>query len=121
MIFKKFVRAAAAAAALTTAGVGMTAAPASAAEAGVSATTLNFPGGQAQFDNNPGNGAQSWVWVWNNSQYSGTVRVDYQLYNGTIGSLQADWGQGHSLNLAEDIWRIRGCWHIQNWSCTDWT
>lgn len=82
---------------------------------------------QAQVDNNPGNGASSWVW---GSNYRGTTlaSVDYMYYDGSGGALRILPGTSESLNLPKDVWKFRICWVTEDhdpgdyytWNCTGW-
>ena len=101
MGLKNFAKAAVVATAVAVAGVSLTAQPASAG------TTINHYDAQGQFDNNPGNGAQSWVWVYAGPNTSATV--EYQYYNGSTGRISAKTWKSASASLGQDIWRIRVC------------
>jgi hypothetical protein len=122
MHLKTMVKAVTTAAVLTAVSAGL-AAPASADEAGTAATTITWGNLQASFDNNPGNGAESWLWAWAGGS-GGSYRVDYQHYDSSIGSVWVNSGQGASVNPSKDIWRVRGCWwdnRSQAWGCHGWS
>lgn len=96
------------------AGVTLTAAPASAA------VSVSFQGAQAQYDNNPGNNAESWVWVY--AANWAAARVEYRHYDGTGGSLSTTSSASRTLN--KDIWQIRVCvdsWSVGPAGCSDWS
>ncbi|RBQ14062.1 hypothetical protein DP939_42560 [Spongiactinospora rosea] len=88
--------------ALAVGGTAVTAPPASAA------TTVTTQHTQGQFDNNPGNGAESWVWVWTNAPLGGGI--EWQYYDGATDSLYTSNGTAQSLSPSKDIWRARA-WH----------
>ncbi|WP_143194353.1 hypothetical protein [Micromonospora sp. CB01531] len=81
----------------------------------------------AQADNSPGNGAASWVWVWNGGG-SGVAggSVDYQLMDGSSGSLEVSGGYSASRSLNSDVTQFRACqgWarsaYYTQWLCSDW-
>ncbi|WP_143194354.1 hypothetical protein [Micromonospora sp. CB01531] len=82
----------------------------------------------AQADNSPGNGAASWVWVYNGGGF-GVVAgsVDYQLRDGSSGSLVV-YGSAASRSLNSDVRQIRACqeWVNYNtglfyWTCSGWS
>ncbi|MBP2702948.1 hypothetical protein JOL79_03920 [Microbispora sp. RL4-1S] len=114
MGLRNVAKAAVVATAVAAAGVSLTAQPASAA------TTVDWYSAQGQFDNNPGNGAASWVWVYAGPNTS--AAVEYQYYNGATGRVTANtWGAA-SANLGQDIWRIRVCvLRLVATSCSNWT
>ncbi|MEO3876339.1 hypothetical protein ABGB18_46890 [Nonomuraea sp. B12E4] len=100
---KSFARTAVVAAALALTGVSLSAQPASADQ-----VVLDFLGAQGAFDNNPGNGAESWVWIWSGT--SGAAGIEYRFYDNTSGYLEVI---GHHTSatrfLDRDVWRIRLC------------
>ncbi|MBP2704959.1 hypothetical protein JOL79_14150 [Microbispora sp. RL4-1S] len=117
MGLKSFARSAVVATAVAAAGVSIVAQPASAG------TTLNYAGASGQFDNNPGNGAASWVWIWAGWDNS-SARTEYQYYDGSTGAVWANTGQSNTANLGKDVWRIRVC--VSRWDntitwCSSWT
>jgi hypothetical protein len=121
MRMKMFARAASVAVMLTAVGTGLTS-PASAGEVGTAATTINYPNAQVSFDNNPGNGSESWIWGWNGN--SNPVRFDYQHYDNSINSLWVGPGSAASANPNKDIWRVRYCWwdsRVQAYGCQGWS
>ncbi|MFD5575180.1 hypothetical protein [Streptomyces cadmiisoli] len=60
---------------------------------------------QAQWDNNPGNGAESWLWGWNGG--STTAKFRYEYYDGTGGELTVTSTAGTGqVNLPKDVWRV---------------
>lgn len=75
---------------------------------------------QAQFDNNPINGAQAWVWVWTGS--SSTAQIRWEHYDGTSGTLTTGPGPGLSASLSKDVWRIALCEVTPGWgyTCSEW-
>lgn len=93
------------AAIVAVAGAALTAQPAAAA------TTLTFDITQAQFDDNPGNGAESWIWFWMGTPTATSrfAELDYEYYDGSIGVLTGEPNTGVSENLPKDVWRIRSC------------
>ncbi|AWW35504.1 hypothetical protein DN051_01480 [Streptomyces cadmiisoli] len=122
MRMKTFVRAASTAALL--AAVSATLTPsASASEVGTAATTINYPQAQASYDNNPGNGRESWLWAsnWGSSK----IRIDAQHYDNSISyDLVVEPNQARSVNFNKDIWRIRYCWfdsRVNYWGCHGWS
>ncbi|XVU29005.1 hypothetical protein ACQPZJ_18665 [Actinoplanes sp. CA-054009] len=61
-----------------------------------------------QFDNNPGNGAQSWAWVNNtNSWGSGYIRIKF--YDNSTTVLGAANFKSNTGNYNQDIWQIQMC------------
>ncbi|ACZ87619.1 hypothetical protein [Streptosporangium roseum] len=114
MKLKSLARAAAVAAMVAVAGTTLPAHPAAAA------TTLTWYNSQGQFDNDPANGAQAWVWVWTVNP-SG-AKIEWQFYDGTGGSLSVGAGASTSASLAKDVWRIRVCEVTPGWGypCSDW-
>ncbi|MEV1068193.1 hypothetical protein [Streptomyces sp. NPDC050263] len=116
---KTFVRAASAAALLTA----ILTPSASASEVGTAATTINYPQAQASYDNNPGNGRQSWLWATNWG--SSAIRIDAQHYDNSISyDLVVQPNQASSVNFDKDIWRIRYCWldsRVNYYGCYKWS
>jgi hypothetical protein len=80
-------------------GLGMT----QAAQATVMYTS--YEGVQGQVDDDPGNGAASWVWAHANSDAVGGVQ--YEFYDGNIASLNVAYGSSVVKNTAADVWRFR--------------
>ncbi|TWD17617.1 hypothetical protein FB570_111230 [Streptomyces sp. T12] len=121
MRMKTLVQAASAAVMLAAVGTGV-ASPASAAEVGTAATTINYTNAQVSFDNNPGNGSESWIWGWNGN--SNGVRFDYQHYDNSINSLWVGANSSASANPSKDIWRVRYCFwdsRSQAYGCGSWS
>ncbi|MFD8032674.1 hypothetical protein ACFV3F_28725 [Streptomyces sp. NPDC059717] len=101
------------------ASIGLVLGASTAAEA---ATTINYSNAQVSYDNNPGNGAESWIWAWNNNSY--TIRIDYQYYDNGIDSMWVNPYSATSVNANRDIWRVRYCWwddRSQYWGCGGWS
>lgn len=78
--------------------------------------TTSYYGVQAQFDNSPGSGAASWVWVYGGS---GGGSVQYEGYDGVSHTLNVDAGQSASTEPNFDVWRIRAC--ANGLGCGSWT
>ncbi|MFF4248792.1 hypothetical protein ACFYY2_30605 [Streptomyces sp. NPDC001822] len=83
----------------------MFAQPASATQTG-----LEYWGTQVAVDNNPGNGAKGWVWVYGTT-HSETVggAIVYQLFDGTTHELDAWGGQTASANTSGPIKGFKAC------------
>ncbi|MEV5155643.1 hypothetical protein AB0K81_27500 [Streptomyces werraensis] len=120
-MLKSFAKSAVVAATIAVAGVGIAAPSASAAS-----VTVSVWGAQGQFDNNPGNGAASWIWAYTGSNYS--ARLDYQYYNdNTVRHLDVNGrNTSASANLSSDVWRIRicvpaGAMDGVTWVCSNWS
>lgn len=117
---KRLRRASVVAAVAAVTGVGLLASPASAA----GATARLYPSGaQAKFDNSPGNGAESWLWIYTGS--STKARANYVNRDGSSGWRELNWGQSYSSNswnMDKDIARIQVCaWNTSYvWSCSSW-
>ncbi|WP_329039738.1 hypothetical protein OHT61_18110 [Streptomyces sp. NBC_00178] len=115
---KTIARSAITMAAAAAIGVGVAASPASAASTGT------VWGARGQSDNNPGNGAQSWVWAYTGD--NDQARLTYQFYDNSKGDFYV-WGKGQSAstNLSKDVWRIQVCvpssvGEAVSWVCTGW-
>jgi hypothetical protein len=94
--------------------------PASAAQ-----ITAYHNGAEAAFDNNPGDGAASWVWVWNGSKYPYAV-VEFQFPSGVrdYHDVHGAWAST-SFDVDSDIYRVRACTATSvipkvNYSCGSW-
>lgn len=112
---KRIGRAAVVVATAALTGVGFLASPASAAQ-----VTAYHMGASAAFDNNPGNGRESWVWIW-----SGPNQQAYVDYMTTKGRGQAFAGTGpwasFSMSLDNNVWAVRACALANSqWSCGSW-
>ncbi|WP_186568647.1 hypothetical protein [Streptomyces sp. T12] len=105
--------------AVLTLGTGLTT-PAFASTAAI--TTVRYGSTEAQLDNNPGNGAASWIWVWNPVK---PAAVDYEDYNGNVHRLYVDAGHAATTQPPVDIWRIRACQYETNgigyYFCGNWS
>lgn len=113
MTLKRLARVAAVAMTVAVAGTALTTQPA------VAATTVNYKHSQAQYDNNPGNGAAAWVWVWTSAV---KAELRWQYYDGSGGTLDTGPGAGSTASLSKDVWRISLCeyWSEWDYSCSDW-
>ena len=91
--------------------------------------TYWYKGNKAQVDNCPGNGKQSWAWVWDGVRDPFGVYLDVQFYDGTWGSIgkpdrgnvdceRNDCAQGRgdaaAFSFDKDIWRARICRYDNN-------
>ncbi|UCM86844.1 hypothetical protein [Streptomyces marincola] len=118
MSIKRLSAMAAAAATAALAGLlGPAAQPAAASQ-----VTTHYQGVSAAFDNNPGNGAESWVWVHAGAGVS-AGSVEYAFYDGSVQNLQV-FGGNTSVTKHEhqDIWRIRACVQVGGLTqCGPWT
>ncbi|TYB64768.1 hypothetical protein FXF51_20120 [Nonomuraea sp. PA05] len=113
MKVKNTLRATAVALTLAVAGTALAAQPASAS------TKIYYMSTQGEYDNNPGNGAQAWVWVWSNGAAGG--RIVWEHYDGTGGTMYVGHGVSASRNVSKDIWRARVCEHYSGtYSCSPW-
>ncbi|MFF4243737.1 hypothetical protein ACFYY2_04610 [Streptomyces sp. NPDC001822] len=117
-MLKTIARSAITVAAVAAVGLGVAASPAAAASTGT------VWGARGQSDNNPGNGAQAWVWAY--SGENDQARLTYQFYDNSTGQLNV-WGKGQSAsaNLSKDVWRIQVCVPSAaqegvSWNCTPW-
>jgi hypothetical protein len=106
-VMKSAARADAAAALATLGVVGLAAEPAAAAQ-----VSTYYQGVSAAFDNNPGNGAESWLWLHNGSRPR-VARVHYLFYGDNESSPRKFdiWSPttSASMNFDRDIWKIRAC------------
>lgn len=67
------------------------------------AVSGSYYGVEAQWDNSPGDGAASWVWLYGGD---GGGHVNYQGYDsGQSGTLTANAGQAVTTEPSWDIWR----------------
>ena len=105
MRMRRLGRAAVVVATVAITGGGILASPASAAEVRMEAF-----GAAGSYDNNPGNGSQSWVWVWaGNNQY---IHLQYEFTDGSKGELHTfGYYTSNTRNLNKDVRRIRLCKH----------
>ncbi|MEO3876338.1 hypothetical protein ABGB18_46885 [Nonomuraea sp. B12E4] len=112
MGLKSFARAAVVATTVALTGVNLTAQPASADEVAV----YWFDAAGA-FDNEPGNGAEAWVWVWNGSHT--VITLEYEFFDGSVGLLST-WGANSSrtAGLDRDVKRMRVC--TTQYVCSLW-
>ncbi|WP_306185120.1 MULTISPECIES: hypothetical protein [unclassified Streptomyces] len=63
---------------------------------------------EAQVDNNPGNGAASWIWVYSNSGYQ--AHADYYLEgDSTMHQYYSPVYGATSMNLGKDVTAFRVC------------
>ncbi|MET7597538.1 hypothetical protein ACWERY_30325 [Streptomyces sp. NPDC004082] len=117
MRMKKVLQAVAGTAVLAGVSLGVTA-PAQAAPAGT-VITAYFGDARAQFDNSPGDGAQSWVWGY--SPYA-KAYVKYQDYNGTQYKLYLNAGQAATTEPNFDVWRAAICVYDggTGYACGNW-
>ncbi|MEU0357194.1 hypothetical protein [Streptomyces cyaneofuscatus] len=79
-------------------------------------SSKEYYGVQVQWDNNPGSGAQAWIWL-----YGGTAggSVEYQGYNGQSSKISASGGQAVSSQPSWDIWRVKIC--ATGKGCSGWS
>ncbi|MER6540700.1 hypothetical protein ABT215_44570 [Streptomyces sp900105755] len=87
-------------------------------------------GAQAELDTAPGDGAQSWVWVYQPSGqgvFKGSV--DYMYADGSWDSLLVDAGQAAAADVSTPVIGIRACSYMSEepqdggpwWHCGDWS
>jgi hypothetical protein len=98
-MLKKLGRASVIAAMAAVTGLGLTQA------ADAASVDLAYGGIEAQVDDNPGNGAAAWVWVYASSGHAGGVQ--YEFYDGNTASLSVGDGQSTAKSLAADVWRFQ--------------
>jgi hypothetical protein len=75
---------------------------------------------QAQVDNNPGNGAASWIWVWSSGLGD---HVDYYLNgDGSMHKLYSPFADSASKSLSKDVTAFRVCGPngFGADTCSDW-
>ncbi|UCM86843.1 hypothetical protein [Streptomyces marincola] len=121
MRIRRFPAMAAAAATAALAGLlGPAAQPAAAAQ-----VTTSYEMVTAAFDNNPGNGAESWVWVHAGPNTPVPALVEYAFYDGTTQRLYVlEANASATRDETRDIWRIRACLHWpypRTLGCGPWT
>jgi hypothetical protein len=103
--------------------------------------TKNIDGVIGQLDTAAGNGSKAWMWGYAPGHVDRGV-VQYQFYNGQIGSFDVAPRTARSVNLNTSVWRIRACavywendddgsggwpppskaagWH-EAWYCSSWS
>lgn len=82
-----------------------------------------WQGSKAEVDNNPGNGAAAWIWLYSAGGEGSTVQ--YRTYDGAWGiNLYTRAGTSTSWNLGRDVWAFRLCNHPdaahQVYDCSGW-
>ncbi|MER6535762.1 hypothetical protein ABT215_18540 [Streptomyces sp900105755] len=82
-----------------------------------------FDGTQVQVDNDPGNGAPSWIWEYG-STWNGATKghVDIMYANATYGAFEVQPGEAAAINLQHDVQAVSICtvFNGSNWQCTGW-
>ncbi|GAA4264151.1 hypothetical protein GCM10022255_115140 [Dactylosporangium darangshiense] len=83
-----------------------------------------FHGNQAQVNNCPGNGADSWAWVWNGSRSNDYASLQLEFDNGQKERLVTGSGYSAASNSywkTGDIWRAKICYSWgQRVVCDSW-
>ncbi|MFD1365228.1 hypothetical protein [Actinoplanes sichuanensis] len=70
--------------------------------------TKDVHGVIGQLDTAAGNGSKAWMWGYAPAHVSRGV-VQYQFYNGQIGSFDVAPRTARSVNLNTSVWRIQAC------------
>jgi hypothetical protein len=74
------------------------------------ATSIKFHGTEAQVDNNPGNGAAGWVWVYGSTEYRVVEGfVEYKFDDGVVHVLRIGRGKSASRSTSSAIQSFRAC------------
>jgi hypothetical protein len=76
--------------------------------ASASQVTVSADGAQAAYDNNPGNGAQSWVWVYAGGTIHTKVTIHFVDGSSTYVEVYNP-GYSQSFNLSKDVRYLRLC------------
>ncbi|MDX2709485.1 hypothetical protein PV350_42670 [Streptomyces sp. PA03-6a] len=87
--------------------------------------TLHYKGAVAETDDNPGNGAASWIWISAGSLNWDfrAANLEYQLINGTSDVLYANRGEAVARSLNSELKAIRLCVYTNygdGYYCSDW-
>ncbi|MGW3498625.1 hypothetical protein [Streptomyces sp. NPDC001020] len=129
MVLKRFTWAAAVVTAVAAVGVGTvfaTSQSASAAAQTVGYATYSSGGAlfEAQVDNNPGNGAASWLWLADYKHNDGYAAVAQLYYaDGTFHTAGPVTNGAFTAAPPQDVTRFRVCkWNAAvNYGCSAWT
>lgn len=82
-----------------------------------------FDSNQAQVDNCPGDGADSWAWVYNRLGYP--LDLNVQFYDGSTSTIEARYaGNGNAQSYwgRGDIWRVQLCYvYWGQYRCSGWS
>ncbi|MFJ6837909.1 hypothetical protein [Streptomyces sp. NPDC091209] len=84
---------------------------------------LEFDGTQVQVDNDPGDGAASWIWEYGSTWNGATMsHVDIMYSNFSYGALEVQPGEAAAIDLRRDVQAVSVCtvFNGSNWQCTDW-
>ncbi|MEU0851241.1 hypothetical protein ABZ387_25230 [Streptomyces flaveolus] len=114
MKLKRITRSAVTALAMATVALGLNAGTASAA------TYVSVWGAEGRYDNNPGNGAASWIWVYTGD--NSEARLTYILNDGSRHELTATGTYSSATaSLNQDVRTIQVCTNFPTPVCSAWS